>query len=306
MADGAPNSRCPSTHSDHATTTSQLRRLPQPYFVSKIKYGSKPPDRHLQTILTLSVLASHTPINQLIPAYPQMDGEVMSIQQLANNEGASSVLMIPEVLEHVLLSLSVRDLYVTQRVSRRWKAVINSSIRIRRSMFLAPSNDSVSLNSTSTWARSRSLLNPFVQTVLSSIGDFLVENARYDATTRQFRLELANYDPLNDGSRNVHKFTNDSNASWRKMRISEHKIQIRDWWYLDECGVKTLDNPQLYGDHSTLGQLLDVAEQQRRNFSELYSHLQKDDRVEQQGVVAKSLDREEAAKKEGTEGRGKW
>ncbi|KAI7234311.1 hypothetical protein KC330_g4906 [Hortaea werneckii] len=45
---------------------------------------------------------------------------------------------ISELLEHILLQLPMRDLLLAQRVSRRFKAVIDSSDKIQQALFFKP------------------------------------------------------------------------------------------------------------------------------------------------------------------------
>ncbi|KAK5726348.1 hypothetical protein LTR17_012779 [Elasticomyces elasticus] len=48
------------------------------------------------------------------------------------------VLDLPELLENILLNLSIRDLLFSQAVCRRWKATVDSSVRIQRALFFIP------------------------------------------------------------------------------------------------------------------------------------------------------------------------
>ncbi|KAI5363993.1 Putative F-box domain-containing protein [Septoria linicola] len=51
----------------------------------------------------------------------------------------SSVFNIVELLEQILLHLPMRDLLLSQRVCRRWRALSRDSVQIRRALFLVPS-----------------------------------------------------------------------------------------------------------------------------------------------------------------------
>ncbi|KAK4898590.1 hypothetical protein LTR27_003762 [Elasticomyces elasticus] len=48
------------------------------------------------------------------------------------------VTVQPELLENILLNLPIRDLLFSQAVCRRWKATVNSSVRIQRALFFIP------------------------------------------------------------------------------------------------------------------------------------------------------------------------
>lgn len=51
---------------------------------------------------------------------------------------ASSPLNVPELLEQILLNLPAKELFTSEVVCRKWKAVIEESISLRRRMWLAP------------------------------------------------------------------------------------------------------------------------------------------------------------------------
>ncbi|KAF2490490.1 hypothetical protein BU16DRAFT_566508 [Lophium mytilinum] len=51
---------------------------------------------------------------------------------------AHRTLRVTELLELILLELSVQDIFQAQRVSKQWKAVIESSLPLQQAMWLAP------------------------------------------------------------------------------------------------------------------------------------------------------------------------
>lgn len=51
---------------------------------------------------------------------------------------AQQVFGTTELLEEVLLKLPMKDLFMSQKVCKRWKAVLEQSIRIQRTIFFVP------------------------------------------------------------------------------------------------------------------------------------------------------------------------
>ncbi|PPJ52130.1 hypothetical protein CBER1_10244 [Cercospora berteroae] len=51
---------------------------------------------------------------------------------------SAQVLQTPELLEMILLSVSCRDLLLSQRVDRTWRGTIQGSVKLKRVLFLAP------------------------------------------------------------------------------------------------------------------------------------------------------------------------
>lgn len=56
----------------------------------------------------------------------------------AQREAVTHVLENPELLESILLLLPMRDLLLSQRVCTTWRTLINTSIKVRRALFLEP------------------------------------------------------------------------------------------------------------------------------------------------------------------------
>lgn len=80
----------------------------------------------------------------------------------------SAVLGTYELLEHILLELPLRDLFVVQSVSSAWKNIINRSEAIKKRMFLLPGGPAIQPVKRSGFDRqyhSDLLLNPALQTL---------------------------------------------------------------------------------------------------------------------------------------------
>lgn len=56
----------------------------------------------------------------------------------AVDSAASKVFNIPELLEAVLLDLSCKDVLITQRVSKLWKATIDGSAKLQKALCFVP------------------------------------------------------------------------------------------------------------------------------------------------------------------------
>jgi len=51
---------------------------------------------------------------------------------------AQLVLSIPEILEQILLSLFMKDVFVFQRINKTWRDTIQNSPSLQRKLFLTP------------------------------------------------------------------------------------------------------------------------------------------------------------------------
>jgi hypothetical protein len=87
-------------------------------------------------------MADSAPTSPSAPTVPSRSTETPS--DLAQNQAAHAIdpkashraLQIPEILEHILVHLPFKDLFVHQRVSRTFQTSIAKSPAIRRKMFL--------------------------------------------------------------------------------------------------------------------------------------------------------------------------
>jgi hypothetical protein len=87
-------------------------------------------------------MADSAPTSPSAPTVPSRSTETPS--DLAQNQAAHAIdpkashraLQIPEILEHILVHLHFKDLFVHQRVSKTFQASIAKSPAIRRKMFL--------------------------------------------------------------------------------------------------------------------------------------------------------------------------
>lgn len=73
---------------------------------------------------------------------------------MSSTPAAETVFSTNELLEQILLHLSIDDLFKTLQVSNTWQTVISRSKAIRRKMFLAPAAPPLipTFNDTQVWA----------------------------------------------------------------------------------------------------------------------------------------------------------
>lgn len=76
----------------------------------------------------------------------------------ALEEARQAVLQTTELLEHILLWLPIKNLLLAGRICKRWRNVMQGSIKIQRALFLTPLPDSAG----------NALVNPFLLHTLAS------------------------------------------------------------------------------------------------------------------------------------------
>lgn len=131
-------------------------------------------------------------------------------------------LEVPELLEGILVCLPMADLFVNQRVCKKWKDVISTSKPIRRVMFLEPESTEQFRGKETTDADAEGIkINPL-------IGRFMrLPEIRGDSGGFKFNFQKFRYDV---------RPSSESDKSWYHMFVTQPPvldIELRFW----KCGV---------------------------------------------------------------------
>ncbi|KAI9708360.1 MAG: hypothetical protein M1820_004064 [Bogoriella megaspora] len=149
------------------------------------------------------------------------------------------VFAIPELLEMMLLLVPMKDVLLSQRVCRHWKAVIDSSIQLQQHLFFVPCGDPVCLlRRSSRISKSKASFCGWVSSTsgdVSAKGVGTVSKEHEDDRQITVRINpacLNRFYPEQDGRPSYYCFKTcffkgpeaGSNASWRRMLLTQPPV----------------------------------------------------------------------------------
>lgn len=101
---------------------------------------------------------------------------------------AAKVFAIPELLERILIELPIRDLLLSQRVGRHFKATIEGSTKLLQALFLLPAPQQCEAEA---HVGPRVKLNPLIAQVTAALNPYPWQESPYhQAATYHYAAEL--------------------------------------------------------------------------------------------------------------------